>query len=132
LGIEDVQSGPSLALLRSVRAGLPIAALDNFCGLIAPNDRSFRYRFVPETALRKRRKSTGRLTPYEGDRLVRLAKVFGFALEIYNQPENARAFMHRSHPMLDGLRPIDVVLAADPGADLVLNLLGRAAYGGAV
>jgi len=32
--------------------------------------------------------------------------------------------------MLDGKAPLDVALATGPGADVVINLLGRAAYGG--
>ena len=34
--------------------------------------------------------------------------------------------------MLDGKARLDVALATSPGADLVINLLGRAAYGGSV
>jgi uncharacterized protein (DUF2384 family) len=34
--------------------------------------------------------------------------------------------------MLEGKSPRDVALATGPGADAVVNILGRAAYGGAV
>jgi uncharacterized protein (DUF2384 family) len=34
--------------------------------------------------------------------------------------------------MLDNKRPVDVALATGPGADAVINVLGRAAYGGGV
>jgi uncharacterized protein (DUF2384 family) len=34
--------------------------------------------------------------------------------------------------MLDGKPPLDVALATGPGADLVINILGRVAYGGGV
>jgi len=54
------------------------------------------------------------------------------ALEVYGAPEGARNFMRRPHPMLEGATPVDVVLAADSGADVVINLLGRAAYSGGV
>ena len=56
--------------------------------------------------------------------------MFSFALDIYHAPEKAREFLTRPHPMLDGKPPLDVALATGPGADLVINLLGRAAYGG--
>ena len=58
--------------------------------------------------------------------------MFSFALDIYGAPERAREFLGRAHPMLDGKAPLDVALATSPGADLVINLLGRAAYGGGV
>lgn len=73
-----------------------------------------------------------RLTRDEGDRLARVATVFSFALSIYKEPEKAREFLSRPHAMLDGRRPLDVVLATGLGADEVTNLLGRAAYGGGV
>ena len=64
--------------------------------------------------------------------MARLAKVFAFALDIYREPVRVRAFLSRPHAMLDGRLPLDVALATGPGADLVVNLLGRAAYGGGV
>ena len=43
-----------------------------------------------------------------------------------------RAFLERPHPMLDDKAPLEVALATGPGADAVLNLMGRAAYSGGV
>ena len=72
------------------------------------------------------------LTAEEGDRLAGLAKVFSFALGIYRDPARAREFLTRSHPMLDGRSPMDIALATGSGADAVVDLMGRAAYGGGV
>ena len=122
-----------LALVSSIEDGLPVAALDRLAELVAPDDARFRFRLVPKATLERRRKSaSGRLTSEEGDRLARVAKVFGFALDIYDDADKARAFVTRPHAMLDGRAPLDVALATSPGADLVVNLLGRAAYGGGV
>lgn len=63
---------------------------------------------------------------------MRLATVFGSALDLYKDPAKARDFLRRPHPMLDGRVPLDVALATGPGAELVVNVLGRAAYGGSV
>ena len=100
--------------------------------MVAPDDARFKFRLIPKATLERRRRSPAkRLTIEEGDRLARLAKVFSFALQICQEPAKAREFMRRPHPMLDGKSPLDVALATSPGADLVINLLGRAAYGAA-
>lgn len=122
-----------LALPALIKSGLPVAALDHLADSVAPSDARFKFRLIPKATLERRRKSaTKRLTSEEGDRLARLAKVFSFAIDIYKAPESAREFLGRPHPMLDGKAPLDVALATSPGADLVINLLGRAAFGRSV
>lgn len=131
LGVDAGRQASRLALAYSIERGLPVAALDRLADVVAPDDVHFKYRLIAKATLERRRKSpTRRLTSEEGDRLARLAKVFSFALDIYRSPDAARAFLGRGHPMLDGKAPLDVALATGPGADLVINLLGRAAYGG--
>jgi uncharacterized protein (DUF2384 family) len=90
----------------NVEAGLPVSALDHLADVVAPDDTRFKFRLIPKATLERRRRSTKRLTAEEADRLARLAKVYSIAL--------------------------DVALATGPGADAVINLLGRAAYSGDV
>ncbi len=131
LGVEPGLHASRLALAYSIENGLSVAALDHLAETVAPDDARFKFRLIPKATLERRRKSADqRLTSDEGDRLARLAKVFSFALEIYRAPEKAREFLTRPHPMLDNKAPLDVALSTSPGADLVINLLGRAAYGG--
>ncbi len=133
LGVKARLHDSRLALPSSIERGLPVTALDRLADSVAPGDARFKFRLIPKATLDRRRKSPGkRLTSEEGDRLARLAKVFSFALDVYHEPERAREFLSRPHPMLDGKAPLDVALATSPGADLVINLLGRAAYGGGV
>jgi putative toxin-antitoxin system antitoxin component (TIGR02293 family) len=131
LGVNAGRQLSRLALSNSIESGLPVAALDRLADTVAPDDARFKFRLIPKATLERRRKAPAqRLTSEEGDRLARLAKVFSFALEIYQTPEKAREFLSRPHAMLDGKPPLDVALATGPGADVVINLLGRAAYGG--
>ena len=131
LGVRPGPVASRLVLANSIEKGLPVTALDKIADVVAPDDARFKFRLIPKATLERRRKSSsGRLTSEEGDRLARLAKVFSFALDIYRTPEKVREFLGRPHPMLDGKPPLDVALATGPGADLVINLLGRAAYGG--
>lgn len=130
LGINAGRSASPLTLAYSIESGLPVAALDRLADVVAPGDARFKFRLISKATLERRRKSPSkRLTSEEGDRLVRVAKVFSFALDIYKAPETARKFLGRPHAMLDGKPPLDVALATGPGADLVINLLGQAAYG---
>lgn len=131
LGFDAGRRLSRLALADSIENGLPVAALDRLADSVAPDDTRFKFRLVPKATLERRRNSASKkLTSQESDRLARLAKVYAFALDIYVAPEKAREFLARPHAMLDGKPPIDVALATGPGADLVINLLGRAAYGG--
>lgn len=133
LGVRIDKPASQLTLGYSIADGLPVAALDRLADTVAPDDARFKFRLIPKATLERRRRSPSqRLTSEEGDRLARLAKVFSFPLDIYKEPEKARDFLARPHPMLDGKPPLDVALATGPGADLVINLLGRAAHGGGV
>jgi putative toxin-antitoxin system antitoxin component (TIGR02293 family) len=131
LGIAPGEAGNPLALAHSIESGLPFAAIGRIASAVAPNDNAFKFRLVPRATLERRRKAK-RLSSDEGNRLARLAKVYGFALSIYRDADKARAFLTRPHAMLENRVPLDVALATGPGADAVVNILGRAAYGGGV
>ncbi|MFN3592128.1 MAG: antitoxin Xre/MbcA/ParS toxin-binding domain-containing protein, partial [Thermaurantiacus sp.] len=74
----------------------------------------------------------GTLSVEEGNKVARLAKVWAMAMRVWGDEEDAREFLRRPHPMLDGRMPRDVAAASDPGADAVVNLIGGGAYGGGV
>ena len=55
-----------------------------------------------------------------------------WAMQIYKgDAEKAELFLGRPHPMLENRRPKDIAVD-DLGAERVISLLGRAAFGGAV
>ena len=132
LGVKPRARDTRLGLAYSIEEGLPVTALDHLAGIVAPEDARFKFRLIPKATLERRRRSSKRLTSEEGDRLARIAKVFSIGLDIYRDPVKVREFLRRPHQMLDNKAPMDVALATGPGADAVINLLGRAAYGGGV
>jgi putative toxin-antitoxin system antitoxin component (TIGR02293 family) len=133
LGVKPKNTEYALTLAHSVQKGLPVSALDRVAGRISPNDvRRFTYRVVPKPTLERRRKDKKPLTTEESNRLARIAKVFAFAFEVFGDEAKARSFLDRRHPMLDDAVPLEAALATGPGADAVINLLGRAAYSGGV
>jgi putative toxin-antitoxin system antitoxin component (TIGR02293 family) len=133
LGVNTKHAESTLGLARSIEQGLPIAAVDKVARCVAPDStRIFTYKVVPKATFERRRQKKERLTTQEGDKLARVAKVFVFGMSIFRDHEKVRDFLTRPHMMLENEAPIDVALSTGAGADAVINLLGRAAYGGGV
>ncbi len=137
LGIKA--SGP-LLLMSAVEQGLPLASLDRVAHSVAPSDSKFAFRIVARATLARRRAALaaakgrldGRLSADEGTRLARLASVWVMALDTWGGEEAARRFMFDAHPLLNGRRPVDVVLENEFGRPVVEGILGRLKYGSAV
>jgi putative toxin-antitoxin system antitoxin component (TIGR02293 family) len=132
LGVQHRPTDSNLSLAESIERGLPVSAIDHLAELVAPHDSGFRFRLIAKATLERRRRAKQPLTVEEGDRLARVAKVYGMAWEVFQDTGKVQDFLHRPHRMLDNKRPVDVALATGPGADAVINVLGRAAYGGGV
>ena len=76
-----------------------------------------------------RRKQHGRFEPEESDRLLRAARVFGRALELFDGDRDAALeWMFTPQPALGGEMPIDIS-RTDLGAREVENLAGRIEHG---
>lgn len=134
LGIERSNSDgiTPMGFVSRLERGLPVAALERIARLIAPADRSFKYRIVSKATLARRRaRRPVRLSPEESERVARLAEIWKAAQDTWGDEAEARAFLFRPHPMLEGRRPIDVVLNSEFGAGLVTDILGRLKYGSA-
>jgi putative toxin-antitoxin system antitoxin component (TIGR02293 family) len=83
---------------------------------------------IPRRTL-TRRKRTGRLRPGESDRLVRAARVFGRALQLFEGDRDAALeWLTSSQRALGGAVPIDLV-TREVGARDVEQLIGRLEYG---
>jgi putative toxin-antitoxin system antitoxin component (TIGR02293 family) len=126
-----------------VRRGLPLKSLEVIVKVVAPNDSTFKFRIVPKASLyyrrrryqRDARRSTGggrRLSRAQSAIVARLASVWAQAERVWKSPEATRNFLYRKHPLLDGRRPLDVVLENEFGAALVRGVLGRLEHGSAV
>ena len=139
LGLRARSPRPPLSLMSEVEKGLPLSALDRLAKAVAPDDAAFALRIVSRATLARRRKalatsrnaSAARLSAEESARVARLAEVWALAREVWGGDEQARAFLFRPHPMLEGRRPIDVVLANEFGRPLVESILGGLQYGSA-
>ena len=119
-----------IGLVMEIERGLPLGAVERIARIVAPSDTQFKYRLVPR-ATYERRKTTKTLSPEEGTKLARLARVWGLALDVWKDELEARDFLFRAHPMIEDRRPVDVVIQSEFGAEIVIDILNALRYGSA-
>jgi putative toxin-antitoxin system antitoxin component (TIGR02293 family) len=119
----------ALELVERVKAGLPFKAMVRFqerTGLSAAAVADLIQ--VPLRTL-NRRKTEGRFTPDESDRLLRAARIFGLALDLFEgRDQEARQWLERSQPALGGATPLSLA-ATEVGGREVEELIGRLEHG---
>ena len=99
LGLSEKEgaSRSPFGLISRIEDGLPVGALDRVARLLAPQDAQFKYRLIPK-ATYDRRKSSHRLSSEEGTRLARLARVWGVALDVWQNGDEVRDFYFAGTP----------------------------------
>lgn len=130
IGVASRDAGTPLGVTHTVARGVSLSAVDRVARAVAPTDPKFKFRLVARSTLARRRGSRQRLSIEESDRVARVAKVFEMALSVFKDEDRARQFLVRPHAMLEQEAPLNLTLASGTGADAVVQLLGRAAYGG--
>lgn len=112
-----------------VQEGLPLAELEGLAELLElPPEKLASHLSISRSTLVRRRKS-GRLAPLESDRLLRYARLWNRALEIFDgdQPA-AREWLRQPARALDFVTPL-TFSETETGAREVENLLGRLEFG---
>lgn len=88
---------------------------------------------IPEASLRRARSSNTPLSKELSERLYEISRVVDALRIAYHGDQQAvDGFLHRPHVLLDGDTPFDMARSSSAGAEAVLNLIRRAAAGGAV
>ena len=126
LGLKTVE-WPSL--LRMVEKGFPWSSFERFAKSIGLRvDDVATLIGLPRRTM-ARRKAQGRLQPEESDRLLRLARVFARALELFDGDHDAATeWLTKRKIALGGAVPIELA-QTDIGAAEVDNLIGRLEHG---
>ena len=75
----------------------------------------------------QRRKTAGRLTPDESDKVIRYSRLLEHATTVFGDAEKARAWLKHPQVGLGGVVPLDYA-STETGAREVENLLGRIEY----
>ena len=126
LGLRDYRP---IKLYAQLRKGLAYGALERFQRntRLSSAEIAELIQLPPRTLAR--RKQTGRLEPEESDRLVRLARVFGRALGLFEgDPDAARHWLSSKQPLVGNLVPLELA-GTDVGALEVEHLIGRLEHG---
>lgn len=129
LSLVGLRLRDPIVIMKSVEAGLPIKALERFQRntQLSTDDLADLVAIKPRTLNRRREK--GRLAPDESDRLLRVSRLFGKALELFEgDPEAARRWLKTSSRALGGKRPITLA-RTDLGSREVEALIDRLEHG---
>ena len=127
LGLKKTPA--QITIIEKIEAGLPIKVVERVASFLKPEDVGFKYKIIPKATLARKKKSDGKLSPEEGDRVIRLTQIYAAALDVWGEEKKAREFLQRSHAMLDGKTPLEVALHTAAGARLVEDILGRLKHG---
>ena len=129
VALLGLRSYEPLRIYQNVRRGLSYSAFEHLqrnTGLAARAIGELAQ--IPARTLARRR-GEGRFDPEESDRLVRLARIFGRALELFEgDPDAARHWLSSRQPLLGDLVPLEMA-ATDVGALEVEHLIGRLEHG---
>ena len=125
---QEVKSDRDLEKL--VIAGLPSESVKIVVDRIYPDSPNQYYEVVPRSTLNRRLSSKSPLPIQYSEKLERLARIYAFALEVWESEADAREFMSKSHPMLDARTPFEACMT-ELGARQVEQILGRLLFGSA-
>ena len=115
-------------MLGAIRSGLPFAALEAIIEKLQLNiGEAAAVLRIPERTLARRKKEK-RLLPDESDRVIRLARVYAHAVEVFETEEGATDWFKDPIRALGGRRPLDL-LDTDLGVQRVDAVLTRIQYG---
>jgi putative toxin-antitoxin system antitoxin component (TIGR02293 family) len=86
---------------------------------------------APESTVRRRLASNSRFTEAESERVVRLARVFAEAVQLFEDEATALAWLNAPSEYLPGQPPITpmALAASDAGARLIESHIRRTAHG---
>ena len=111
--------------IKAIRKGLPAASIDTLVAIVGiPRAKLLpAVGIAPSTAERRLRKNET-LSAEESDRIVRVSKVVGRALEIFESAQAARAWINSPVSSLGGEPPLSMMDTTE-GYERVMDTLGR-------
>jgi putative toxin-antitoxin system antitoxin component (TIGR02293 family) len=114
-------------LVEAVRRGLPTAAVEHMIRDDLLRQEEVYTLIAPKRTWQLRKQQRKPLSPAESERAARLARIFALAIEAFQSPEKAVAWLRRPSRVL-GRVPIEL-LDTEPGARLVEEELLRITWG---
>lgn len=117
-------------MMAAIRAGLPVAEFDALREMLGLTVEALAQKIgISVATLARRRHDRAPLDPAHGDRVVRYARIYWQAAQLFDfREELARNWLRRPARALEGETPLDFA-ETEPGAREVENLIGRLEHG---
>jgi putative toxin-antitoxin system antitoxin component (TIGR02293 family) len=115
-------------LVRQIQRGLPFSQLEGLRKQLDLPLAELASKLSISRATLHRRKSAGRLSPNESDKVMRFSRLLEHAASVFGSIEKGRAWLKFPQYGLGGAVPIDYA-ETEIGAREVDNLLGQIDYG---
>ena len=129
LSLLGLRSSDTAALLKRLDEGLSYAAFERLKRRLKVSSQELADAALITQRTLARRKKAGRMQPDESDRLVRLARVFSRAIELYGgDSEGAQAWLMRPNRALGGASPFEMA-KTEVGAGEVERLISQIEHG---
>ena len=129
LSLLGLRSFDTASLLKRLDEGLSYAAFERLKRNFDVTSQELADAALITLRTLARRKKAGRMQPDESDRLVRLARVFSRAIELYvGSVDAAQDWMMRSNRALGGVSPFEMA-KTEVGSREVENLITRIEHG---
>lgn len=115
-------------IIAEIKRGLPISSFEKLqASYDVSTDRMAEIVGIPRSTLIRRKKS-GLLDRFASERVVRFARLFAIAEDVFEDRTAARNWLNQPARALGGEKPIDYA-DTEIGAREVENLLGRIEHG---
>ena len=129
VALVGLRAKDPIGIFKALQKGLSFAALETFQRRSGLSTTELAEAVVIPARTLARRKEQGRLEPEESDRLLRVARVFAKALDLFDgAAEPARAWLSTAQRALGGVAPL-VLARTDLGAREVEALADRLEHG---
>ena len=129
LSLLGLRSFDTASLLKRLDKGLSYAAFERLKRRLKVTSQELADAALITQRTLARRKKAGRMQSDESDRLVRLARVFSRAIELFEgDSDGAQRWLMRPNRAFGGVSPFEMA-KTDVGAREVDNLIGRIEHG---
>jgi len=115
-------------LVQRLRDGFPMAEFHLLQDLLRISEEELGRFLGISPATLHRRKKTGHLETSESERVVRFARLFGLAMEVFDSKDATREWLKAENPGTAGESPLSYA-DTEFGAREVENLMGRIDHG---
>jgi putative toxin-antitoxin system antitoxin component (TIGR02293 family) len=115
-------------VIRRIQKGSPFRELEMLRQTIDLPLEQLAAKLLISRSTLQRRKTAGRLSPDESDKVARFSRLLEQATELFGNVDNARAWLKHPQRGLGGAIPLDYA-ETEIGAREVEKLLGRMKYG---